>query len=312
VQPPLGDAQTTVGQIQLRMTIGGSRQQLPGEFIEPCRRRGSPAKLAHAIAQQVLQARQGQLAQDAEYGRFARLGAGCTPVVGREFGEQFVSFGKMLCREGERSPGRRKTPAEHGQDLVPQEISRILRIGIAFIVDPAQIVIMRIGFQFGATARQQGAQQTLVAKRPFCRHPGRSGHPGSAQQIEQQGFGLIALVLRQQQDFSSTGGEGGVTGGTGSGLKTESALPIDRYTGNRQWHRQAFAVSGTEIRPGIGIGRQAVMDVNGRQAFAQAKLFQDMQQDDGVTTTGKADAETFGRRQTSGEKIADPSAQHIN
>jgi hypothetical protein len=48
------------------------------------------------------------------------------------------------------------------------------------------------------------------------------------------------------------------------------------------------------------------MHVNGGEAIAQAKTAQNMEENDGIAATGKANPEAFIRRETGGEKGADP------
>ena len=52
-----------------------------------------------------------------------------------------------------------------------------------------------------------------------------------------------------------------------------------------------------------------MMDMNGGEPLTEAETAQQMQQNDRVAAAGKADAEAFGRRQTGGEKLADPTGQ---
>ncbi len=74
---------------------------------------------------------------------------------------------------------------------------------------------------------------------------------------------------------------------------------------NSQRDAEALAITGTEHRPRLSIGRQPVVDMNCRQ-IAKAEAAQHMEQDNGIATAGQPHPKTGLRLETGGEKSADP------
>lgn len=72
---------------------------------------------------------------------------------------------------------------------------------------------------------------------------------------------------------------------------------------------QIPAIAGAEIGPGIGIGRQTMMDMDGGKPAIQWQTAQDMGQDDRIAAAGQGEAKALLRRQAGGEKGADPLDQ---
>ena len=74
-------------------------------------------------------------------------------------------------------------------------------------------------------------------------------------------------------------------------FKTKAAVAVDGDLLVSQRDTEAPAIVGAETGPVIGIRRQAMMNVYRLQALAQVELGQDMQEDDRVAATRKADCE---------------------
>ena len=113
-------------------------------------------------------------------------------------------------------------------------------------------------------------------------------------------------MMRQQQGVASQFGKYGVACIASRSLQSRSGGGINRNTAGDERHPQAATIVAAELSPGIGIGRQAVMNVDGLQALAQPQRHQGMQQDDGIAATGEADRQAPFRIEAGGEKGADP------
>lgn len=96
---------------------------------------------------------------------------------------------------------------------------------------------------------------------------------------------------------------------TGGSLKPLPAPHINFDMRDRQRHTTAGAVGDTEFNPCIRIGRQAMMDMHGRETTAKAEPTQEMQQDNRIATARKADTQTIGRCQAGRKKSTDPRRQ---
>ncbi|GGJ20638.1 hypothetical protein GCM10009085_13470 [Pseudomonas avellanae] len=93
-------------------------------------------------------------------------------------------------------------------------------------------------------------------------HGRQTAHTGTAQQAEQQGFRLIVTVLAGQQyiAFAQPVSERGVTR-LPSGL-LQTCTGLDRYPNQLKRHIQRLTNLTTMLRPRIGNGLQAVMNVD--------------------------------------------------
>ena len=87
---------------------------------------------------------------------------------------------------------------------------------VGFVLDPAQPVLTRPGFDIGTRVVQQRPQNIQCAQATRLRHGRQSGHTGATQQLGEQGLGLIIAMLRQQQqatvDCSRSIGKRGIAG----------------------------------------------------------------------------------------------------
>lgn len=277
--------------------------QLSGELLKAGRDRNLPSQGTQAIAQQVLQAGQRKLAQ----GPHERCFTLCNqlPVVRGKLIEQTGRFSEVACCLSQRSFSRWEALTYRGQRLMAKIISGQRCIDIALVVDPRQTFVQRIALDFSPGNIQQRPQQTQPAKTTLNRHSRRAGNAGPAQQVEQYGFGLIAAMLRQQKTITETIGKSRISGGTGSCFQTKPGRHINRDMASHQPDAKPLAIPCTEFRPGIGIGRQPMMDVNGRD-LAEAETAQNMEKDNRVTTAGQPYPKAGIRLETGGEKSAYP------
>ena len=74
-----------------------------------------------------------------------------------------------------------------------QEVPRLADIGIALVLDPAQVIPARVGKNVIAPDHQQRPKQPTVARS----HRPRPAHSSAAQEIEQHGLGPITAMMRK-------------------------------------------------------------------------------------------------------------------
>ena len=83
--------------------------------------------------------------------------------------------------------------------MLTQEIAIVARVLIAFIFDPAQLMLLRVGFKLLARLPEQRTQQhAAVALMPH-RHRRQPGRSAAALQRQQQRLALVVEMLRGQQ-----------------------------------------------------------------------------------------------------------------
>ncbi|GAB0074711.1 hypothetical protein TOC8171_01080 [Pseudomonas syringae] len=94
-------------------------------------------------------------------------------------------------------------------------------------------------------------------------HGRQTAHPGTAQQAEQQGFSLIVTVLAGQQYIALAQplGKRGVTRLSGGLL--DACTGLDLHPNRFKRHTQRLTNLATMLRPRVGNGLQAVMNVDG-------------------------------------------------
>ncbi|QKV56283.1 MAG: hypothetical protein HT580_02695 [Dechloromonas sp.] len=108
-------------------------------------------------------------------------------------------------------------------------VARQGSIGIAFVVYPLELRSPGIGLDVAARHVKQRAQDAQRPQPAFRRNSCRTGDAGSAQQIEEQGFRLIALMMTKQQCFRCDAGKRLIARSTSSRFKPEAAVALDRH-----------------------------------------------------------------------------------
>lgn len=241
-----------IRQLQFRVPVGRGSQQLVGKRLQAAGNRNLPAKRAQAVAQQILQTRQGKLAQGRQGGGIAI--AHPLPVKRRQFVEQGAGLAKMAGRLGKRRLSSRKALRQRHQRFVTQVIARQAGIPVAFIFDPGQPGLTGIGFDLAPRHTKQRPQQPPFAETPLGWHTGRPGDTGAAQQVEEHRLGLIAAVMGQQQDVTRHVGKNPVTRRAGSRLQTTATVALDNDPPQDKRHAETATVIGTKGSPRVGIG----------------------------------------------------------
>ncbi len=166
-----------------------------------------------------------------------------------------------------------------------------------------------IRLNLGAGDIEQRPDQAQATEPTLTRHRGGTGDASPTQQIVEQCFGLIAPMLGEQQATGSTVGKGGITRPTGCRLEALSGPQADRDPAHVQRNTQIPTIAGTEISPGVGVGRQAMMDMNGGETTGKREPAQNMGQNDRIAAAGKSDAKALMQRQAGGQESADPLAE---
>ncbi|BCL75117.1 hypothetical protein JHS3_08530 [Jeongeupia sp. HS-3] len=146
-----------------------------------------------------------------------------------------------------------------------QEIAGETLVVIAVVIDPAQTLNLGIFGQYGSRHIEQGAQQWQTAGQGArLGHRGQTSQTIATQGIQQHGFGLIVLVMSEAKDIGVNVLEHGIAGSPCRSFDT-TGTAIDRHPLNPTRHGQTLGNRHGRISPRIGVHRQAVMNVHGRE-----------------------------------------------
>ena len=115
---------------------------------------------------------------------------------------QFIQTDKRFlgppCAAGERRFTLGECPVQRRPHLKAESVAGKARIIIAFIMNVPQSMPTRVGLNLCTRPRQPRAQPTQAISTRDCRHASQPCHAGTAKGLEQQGFGLVTPVVRQQ------------------------------------------------------------------------------------------------------------------
>ena len=117
-------------------------------------------------------------------------------------------------------------PLEQRDRLASEKIAPADGVGIALILDPLEAPQARIGLDLRARDLEQRPQQPRArpGKRPRGRHRGKAAQAGAAQQPQQQGFGLVIAMLRENDEIGLQAREHFVAGLPRGALQAEAAI----------------------------------------------------------------------------------------
>jgi hypothetical protein len=151
---------------------------------------------------------------------------------------------------------------QHWEDAVTQEISAEAIIRVAVVLDPGKLVLFRIRVDCPTRDVQQGSQITV----PRFGHRRRANHTSAPQQIQEDGFGLVVLMLSQQYPIHSAVCKRFIANATRGGLQAFAGnFPhMNFYADKRNLPKSANR--GTVLSPFRGHLVQTMINVDGRQS----------------------------------------------
>ena len=212
------------------------------------------------IAQQVLRPSRVQRAQGID-------GQGLTrdlirAVLARQLIEQSARLGEMLRAAHQRVAVGRESFPQQRQHAVAQKIARIAVIRIALVLYPVQLVRGGIGQYFLArTMQQRPDQRDRAAAIRKLGHRAHAAHPRAAQHLQQQRLRLVVGMVCHRDKIAGLTGKSRVAQLARCRLDAMLAQRCDIDTFDMQGNVQPGAQHDAEIRPGIGIRTDAVMDM---------------------------------------------------
>ena len=139
---------------------------------------------------------------------------------------------------------------------------------------------------------QQRAPQLAGGKVAAFAHGRQAIYAGASQGAQQEGFGLIVVVVGQRQPFAGAqqAGEGRMARVAGGGFGAEAGVIADLHVDDVQRHLPSIANTLAVRGPVVGGGLQAVVDVHGAKArMPVAGIGKQMQQHGRIQPAAEAD-----------------------
>ncbi len=153
------------------------------------------------------------------------------PILSRQVIEDCLRLRQMARTPAQRGAPCRKSLVQQGPHTLAQKIPRMTGIPIGGVLDPDQPPCHGITLQGCARKLQQRANQARSARRQqtLRGHGLQTWQPRTAQQLQQYGFRLIVLMVRQRHPLRRLTGKDFVTPGTSHRFQTFAPLPGHRH-----------------------------------------------------------------------------------
>ncbi|KAG1241419.1 hypothetical protein G6F68_016741 [Rhizopus microsporus] len=134
-------------------------------------------------------------------------------------------------------------------------------VAIAGIFDPVQCMLVRVVQQCIARDLKQWSPQGVSTKVTVCGHRCKAIDAGTAQGAQQEGLGLVVLVLGQRQCFAvaQLGGERPAPCLPRCAFEAQACGVIDSYVVHGQVDAQRCALLLAVPHPVVGRGLQAMV-----------------------------------------------------
>ena len=198
--------------------------------------------------------------------------------------------------------------------MLAQKIARITIITVAFILHPLQRVLPGIFEQFTARHIEQGAQQDWrIAAATHKRHRSRPAHACAAQQLQQEGLGLVVRMVRKGDKIGLLPLKDSMAQFARCRFDAMLAQGRDVNVFYLQGYIKVRAQAGAELGPGICIPADTMMDMQRvkAQRMGRGKLVQQMQQNYRIHAAAQANRDGASSRNERQENIGNIALQAI-
>ena len=122
---------------------------------------------------------------------------------------------------------------------------------VGWVIQPGQPQGARILFQGHTREAEQGAHQPTGTQLGHQWHGGQTLDPTPAEQCQQQGLGLVVLVVGRQEQVArgEQCGESSIAHRTGDRLQALPPSGLDRDAADGEWDGECFAVAPAVFTP---------------------------------------------------------------
>lgn len=238
-----------------------------------------------------------QLAKQGQWQREIRPAS--AKIQRREIVEQGFCFAETPRRSGKLFPDPGKAGRYGRNDLAPKEIPRVAEIGIAFVLNPLQLMVLGILHKDIASKPEQGTQHAS----PRFGHCGGPAYSGTAQKVMQNGFGLIVRMMRQENPIGRVVRKGLVAKPARCRFDPFTSPCGNLYSKDGYRDTKLLADIFARIGPIIGVTADTVMNMKCRkpQACVTNQTACRVQQHRGIQSAGKADGDSLARSDMAGK-----------
>ncbi len=265
--------------------------QLAQRLGKAAARRRCNAELPHLPAQQVGNA---GIVQAQQRGTIERRPPACRLVLSGELVEQARSLVEMLRCARQRRHGARESLLDSRDDAMADVVAGKTAIDVALVLDPGKRVRSRPGFDLRASQAEQRPQApgTSGRRQLHRRHRRGATHSRAAKKAEQQGFGLIVLMMAEGQPVAIHLRQRGMARFARRRFGALGVIAPYVDAKGDEGHFQPCAQFTAEREPVVGVRAEPVVDVGRAEHKIQSvpQLAQAMQQDDRIDAAGKAAA----------------------
>ena len=186
-----------------------------------------------------------------------------------------------------------------GDDLVAEAIARVAEVEVGGVGAEEDVLVMEKGEELSFPEIEKWASdlegETIDRAFREATDAGESGGAGAAEEMEEDGFGLVVGVMSEEESGAISGvsdfGEelvAGVASGGFDGLSGLGGEGGDVLAAGGAGEAEIFGEIGDELGILVAVRSQGVIEVTDREVLV-AGFEEEMEESDGIGTTGDAD-----------------------
>ena len=186
-----------------------------------------------------------------------------------------------------------------GDDLVAEAIARVAEVEVGGVGAEEDVLVMEESEELSFPEIEKWASdlegETIDRAFREATDAGESGGAGAAEEMEEDGFGLVVGVMSEEESGAISGvsdfGEelvAGVASGGFDGLSGLGGEGGDVLAAGDAGEAEIFGEIGDELSILVAVRSQGVIEVTDREVLV-AGFEEEMEERDGIGTTGDAD-----------------------
>ena len=186
-----------------------------------------------------------------------------------------------------------------GDDLVAEAIARVAEVEVGGVGAEEDVLVMEESEELSFPEIEKWASdlegETIDRAFREATDAGESGGAGAAEEMEEDGFGLVVGVMSEEESGAISGvsdfGEelvAGVASGGFDGLSGLGGEGGDVLAAGGAGEAEIFGEIGDELSILVAVRSQGVIEVTDREVLV-AGFEEEMEERDGIGTTGDAD-----------------------
>ena len=191
--------------------------------------------------------------------------------------------------------------------MLAQGVATVAEVQVAVVFDPLQAKRPRMIQQIGPRHAQQRPQLCGPPIRPALHlgHRRQALRSGAAQQLQQERFGLVVLLVGCEQEIRVQAAKDAQALAPRGRLDAGGIVARNLHPVSGQINGMRSTEAGAEIGPVVGVGRQAMVHVHRPQVEGMpvAQRHQRMQQRDRIEPSRKCQHQVRAGRSVAGKTV---------